>query len=101
MCGAADLVLAVLEPLFLVAEPVCLTVSEGPLEEPLFVLEALSVFEAEFVFVADGLCVCDAEDVLSLFELSFCLTTKESNSGSHRGQGHAAVKVERNNITSE
>lgn len=96
------MILPVLEPLFVVAEPVCFAVPEEPLEEPLSVFEAVFVFEAEFIFVADGLCVCLAEDdELSLFELSFCLTIKESNSGSHRGQGHAAVKVERNNRTRE
>lgn len=31
---------------------------------------------------------------LLLLELPFCLTTKESNSGNHRGQGHADVNVE-------
>jgi len=37
-----------------------------------------------------------ADAVLVLFGLLFCRTTKESNSGSHRGQGHAVVNVERN-----
>jgi hypothetical protein len=32
---------------------------------------------------------------LVLFWLLFCRTIKESNSGSHRGQGHAVVNVER------
>ena len=55
----------VLEPLFVVAEPVCLAVPEEPLEEPEFVFEAVFVFEVlpveEPVFEADGLWVGVAE----------------------------------------
>lgn len=39
--------------------------------------------------------------LLLLLVLSFCLTTKESNSGNHRGQGQADMKVERKRRTSE
>ena len=108
--------LPVLDPPFVVLEPVCLAVPEEPVEEPLFVFEPELVESAVFV---DGLFVCVAESeavihqsrkdwqllgmhlLLLLFESSFCLTTKASNSGNHRGQGHAAVKVERKSRTSE
>jgi len=103
-------VFPVLLPLFVVDEPVCLAVPEEPVEESLFVFEAvlssvLSVLSA--VFVADGLCVLVADWVAEsvadpeLLESVFCLTTKESISGNHLGQGQAAVKVERKRRTRE
>lgn len=63
-----------------------------------FGLLVLSEFDpvswGEFVgFVGVGVGVGLGADALSL--LSFCLTTNESNSGNHFGQGHAAAKVER------
>jgi len=64
---------------------VCFAVPE-PVVEPLFVFEA----EVEAVL-----------PVVELLLLSFCRTTSESSSGNHRGQGHAAVKVERKSRTSE
>jgi hypothetical protein len=69
-CEAEDVILPVLELLFVVAEPVCLADPEEPLDEPPFVLEAVFVFEAEFVFVADGICVCVAED--AVYRRSVC-----------------------------
>jgi len=83
-----------------VLEPVCWAVPEEPVVA-LFVFEA--VVDPEFVFVAVGLDVCAAEEpeLLLLFELSFCLTTNESTSGNHLGQGHADVNVERKSRTSE
>lgn len=88
--------LAVLLPP-LVELPVCFAVPDEPVvAEPLFVFELLAV----------GGTVCAADDeaellLLSLLLLSFCLATKASSSGNHRGQGHAAVKVERKSRTSE
>ena len=69
-CEAEDVILPVLELLFVVAEPVCLADPEEPLNEPLFVLEAVFVLEAEFIFVADRICVCVAED--AVYHQSVC-----------------------------
>ena len=51
---------SVLEPPFVVLEPVCLAVPEEPVEEPLFVFEPELVVVGSAVFV-DGLLVCVAE----------------------------------------
>lgn len=98
-CDADEVIVECFEllPPFVVLEPVCFAVPEEPVAVPVLELAV----EASPVFVADGLCVWVAVVVLLLLELSFCRTTRDSNSGNHRGQGHAAVNVERKSRTSE
>jgi len=83
------LLLPVVLPVFL-AEPV---VASLPVVVSLPVGELVESAESDWELLGEGDVVCEALggslDVLS------ALTTSVSNSGSHRGQGQAAVKVER------
>jgi len=81
----------VLEPVALpVWLPVWLPVALSVLLASDLVLDPVSLGE---LVDSVGAGVALADDELSL--LSFCLTTNESNSGNHFGQGQAAANVER------
>jgi hypothetical protein len=103
-------------PPVVVLDPVCLAVPEEPVAEPVlepvFVPDGLGVWVAEEAVHRESVCNVVKEEFgeagllgmnsqLLLAELLFCRTTRESNSGNHRGQGHAAVNVESKSRTSE